>query len=96
MTRRAAAHPRDVERRNAAIAAQITAQIVELKRELAHVTGGDAHLLTVAEVAEWMGRSERTVWRWVRSGALESVNVRGRRYVRATALADLVIAELTA
>ncbi len=38
-------------------------------------------LLTLAQVAAQVGRSERTVWRWVRDGQLHGIRLGGRWFV---------------
>ena len=45
-------------------------------------------LLTLAEVAAYVGRSERTVWRWIRSGRLPGIQLGGRWFVEERALAN--------
>lgn len=44
-------------------------------------TGADVSAYTVPQVAERIGVSERTVWRWVTSGGLPSVRL-GTKLVR--------------
>lgn len=43
---------------------------VRERRTYRPISGEEADLLTVAEVAQYLGKSERTVWRWVDSRLL--------------------------
>jgi len=47
-------------------------------------------LLTVPEVAKLLRLSDKTVWRRVRDGAIESVKIGGARRVRPEAVAAFI------
>lgn len=47
-------------------------------------------LLTPAHAAQLAHRSERTVWRWIKTGALAAVRVGTRVYIPREALAEVL------
>ena len=53
-----------------------------------HLTQGE--LLRVRDAADYAGRTGRTVRRWI-DGDLESVNLRGRRFVAVDTLAQFIV-----
>jgi hypothetical protein len=56
----------------------------------------DRNLYSIEEARQWLGGiSRHTVYLWLRSGKLPSIVVGCRRFVAATAIADLIAASTT-
>jgi transposase-like protein len=51
-------------------------------------TNDSGPIIALSKVAEQMGRSSVTLWRWRREGWLKTINISGRPYVTAEALAE--------
>lgn len=45
---------------------------------------------TITEVAEMFGRDRTTIWRWLKSGALQYFSPNGKRMISAASLARLL------